>query len=126
MKSKRTFSREYKLAAVKKMVEQGLSYAEVAKDLGIADGLLRNRRKWSFNRAQARSQMIAAVGIGSVYRRAVEGRTVFREAFLRRKDFEAGVDERTGADASFLDLTADGAAARFAVRAAGSDFFALP
>lgn len=45
MKSKRTFSREYKLAAVKKIVEQGQSYAEVAKDLGVSDGLLRNWRK---------------------------------------------------------------------------------
>lgn len=45
MKSKRTFSREYKLAAVKKIVEQGQSYAEVAKDLGVKDGLLRNWRK---------------------------------------------------------------------------------
>ena len=45
MKSKRTFSREYKLAAVKKIVEQGMSYAEVAKDLGIRDNLLRNWRK---------------------------------------------------------------------------------
>ena len=45
MKSKRTFSREYKLAAVKKIVEQGQSYAEVAKDLQVSDGLLRNWRK---------------------------------------------------------------------------------
>ena len=45
MKSKRTFSREYKLAAVKKIAEQGQSYAEVAKDLGVSDGLLRNWRK---------------------------------------------------------------------------------
>jgi transposase len=45
MKSKRTFSREYKLAAVKKIVEQGQSYAEVAKDLGVGDGLLRNWQK---------------------------------------------------------------------------------
>lgn len=45
MKSKRTFSREYKLAAVKKIVQQGQSYSEVAKDLGVGDGLLRNWRK---------------------------------------------------------------------------------
>jgi transposase len=42
MKSKRTFGREYKLAAVKRIVEQGQSYAQVAKDLGVKDGLLRN------------------------------------------------------------------------------------
>ena len=45
MKQKRTFSREYKLAAVKKIVEQGQSYSDVAKDLGIGDNLLRNWQK---------------------------------------------------------------------------------
>jgi transposase len=45
MKSKRTFGREHKLAAVKKIVEQGIPCAEVAKDLGVKDGLLRNWRK---------------------------------------------------------------------------------
>ena len=30
-------SREFKLAAVKKVIEQGLTYAEVARDLGIRD-----------------------------------------------------------------------------------------
>ena len=46
MKNKRrTFSREYKLAAVKKVVEQGLSYSEVARDLGIRDSMLPNWQK---------------------------------------------------------------------------------
>jgi transposase len=45
MKAKRTFSREYKLAAVKKIIEQGMSYADVSKDLGIRDNLLRNWAK---------------------------------------------------------------------------------
>lgn len=36
-KERRKFSREYKLAAVKKVIEQGLSYAEVARDLGVRD-----------------------------------------------------------------------------------------
>jgi len=35
MKERRTFSREYKLASVKKVVEQGLTYVQVARDLGI-------------------------------------------------------------------------------------------
>ncbi|GIW83373.1 MAG: transposase [Gemmatales bacterium] len=42
---RRTFSREYKLAAVRKVIEQGLSYAEVARDLGIRDTLIHNWRK---------------------------------------------------------------------------------
>ena len=42
-RKRRAFSRDYKLAAVKKVVEQGLSCSEVARDLGISDTLL---RKW--------------------------------------------------------------------------------
>jgi transposase len=45
MKERRTFSREYKLAAVKKVVELGLTYAQVARDLGIRDNLLHNWQK---------------------------------------------------------------------------------
>lgn len=45
MKSRRTFSRDYKLAAVKKVVEQGLSFAQVARDLGIRDTLIHNWKK---------------------------------------------------------------------------------
>ncbi len=40
MKDRRKFSREFKLAAVKKVVEQGLPAAEVARDLGIRDSWL--------------------------------------------------------------------------------------
>ena len=42
---RRTFSREFKLAAVKKVVEQGLSGRQVARDLEISDNLIRNWRK---------------------------------------------------------------------------------
>ena len=45
MSNRRVFSREYKLAAVKKVVEQGLSYRQVARDLGIRDNLIHNWRK---------------------------------------------------------------------------------
>ena len=41
MSQKRTFTREFKLAAVKKVVEQGLTFREVAKDLGISDSAIR-------------------------------------------------------------------------------------
>ena len=44
-RTRRTYSRDYKLAAVKKVIEQGLSYAEVARDLGIGDTLIHNWRK---------------------------------------------------------------------------------
>ena len=45
MEKRRVFSRDYKLAAVKKVVEQGLAYSQVARDLGIGDNLLHNWRK---------------------------------------------------------------------------------
>ena len=44
-KKRRTFSRDYKLAAVKKVIEHGLSYCEVARDLGIRDTMIHNWRK---------------------------------------------------------------------------------
>lgn len=44
-RSRRTFARDYKLAAVKKVIEQGLSYTEVARDSGIRDTLIHNWRK---------------------------------------------------------------------------------
>ena len=45
MESRRKFSREFKLAAVKKVLEQGLSYREVARELGILDTYIHNWRK---------------------------------------------------------------------------------
>lgn len=45
MEKRRVFSREYKLAAVEKIVEQGLSYSQVARDLGIGDSMLHNWRR---------------------------------------------------------------------------------
>ena len=45
MQKRRKFSREYKLAAVNKVVLQGLSCCEVARDLGIQDNLIHNWRK---------------------------------------------------------------------------------
>ena len=42
---RRTFSRAYKLAAVKKVVEQGLSFREVARELGIRDTYIHNWKK---------------------------------------------------------------------------------
>lgn len=45
MEKRRTYSREFKLAAVKKVIEQGLSYSQVANDLGVHDSLIRNWKK---------------------------------------------------------------------------------
>lgn len=45
LKERQKFSREYKLAAVKKVIEQGLSYAEVARDLGVRGTRIRYWKK---------------------------------------------------------------------------------
>ena len=45
METRRVFSRDYKLAAVRKVIDQGLAYSQVARDLGIGDNLLHNWRK---------------------------------------------------------------------------------
>tara|TARA_R110002073_G_C9389456_1_gene573637 strand:- start:951 stop:1241 length:291 start_codon:yes stop_codon:yes gene_type:complete len=45
MDKRRTFSREFKLAAIKKVIEQGLSYAAVAKDLRVGENLVRKWKK---------------------------------------------------------------------------------
>ena len=45
MDQRRTFSREFKIAAVKKITEQGMSYAQVARDLQIRDSMIRNWKK---------------------------------------------------------------------------------
>ncbi len=41
MNQRRKFSREFKLAAVKRAIENGLTVAEVARELGIRDSLIR-------------------------------------------------------------------------------------
>ncbi len=45
MNKRRSFSRDYKLAAVRKIVEKGLSVTEVARDLGIRDSLIHNWKR---------------------------------------------------------------------------------
>lgn len=42
---RRTFTRDFKLAAVKKVLEHGLSYRQVARDLGIRDTYIHNWRR---------------------------------------------------------------------------------
>jgi len=44
-KPRRTFTREFKIEAVKLVTEQGRSFAEAAANLGIAESLLRNWKK---------------------------------------------------------------------------------
>ena len=45
MKQRKQYTREFKVAAVKKVVEQGMSVAEVARDLGVGENLLHNWKR---------------------------------------------------------------------------------
>lgn len=45
MDKRRVFSRDFKLAAVRKVVEQGVAYSTVARDLGVSDSLIRKWKK---------------------------------------------------------------------------------
>jgi transposase len=42
---RKTYTREFKLQALRMMTDQGLSVAEVARRLGVRDNLLRNWKK---------------------------------------------------------------------------------
>jgi len=63
MDKRRVFSREFKLAAVKKVVEQGLAYGTVARDLGVSDSLI---RKWKKSFDDEGTTEVNAVGNSSV------------------------------------------------------------
>lgn len=45
MRKRRSLTREFKLAAVKKVLAKGLSFTEVAQELGIRDTLIHNWRR---------------------------------------------------------------------------------
>lgn len=45
MNNRRSFSREFKLAAVNKVIQDGLSVSEVARDLGVRDTLIHNWKR---------------------------------------------------------------------------------
>lgn len=45
MNKRRSFSREFKLAAVNKVMQSGLSVSEVARDLGVRDTMIHNWKR---------------------------------------------------------------------------------
>lgn len=45
LKTRRTFTRDYKLQSVQLVTEKGYSYAEAARQLGITDAQIRNWKK---------------------------------------------------------------------------------
>ena len=59
MAKRRTYSREFKIQAVKMVVEQGLSVSEVAEDLGVHANVL---RKWKNQFAEDAQQAFPGNG----------------------------------------------------------------
>lgn len=59
MAKRRTYSREFKVQAVKMVIEQGLSVREVAQDLGVHPNVL---RKWKNLFAQDADQAFPGNG----------------------------------------------------------------
>ena len=57
MATRRGFSREFKLEAVRMVIEQGLSVAEVARDLDIHANLLRG---WTMTGQMANPRVMSA------------------------------------------------------------------
>lgn len=53
--SRKTYTREFKLQAVRMMTDQGLSVAEVARRLGVTEGALRDWRNAAKARGDAAS-----------------------------------------------------------------------
>lgn len=72
MKSRRSFTREFKLAAVKKVVEKGLTVTEVAKELGINDTLIHNWRRAFKADGSLESQILSSPSVNAELERLRE------------------------------------------------------
>jgi transposase len=66
---KRTFSREFKLAAVKKHIENGLSAREVAEELEIDDNLIYNWKKIFQNDGSLEKQLESSSSVNAELKR---------------------------------------------------------
>ncbi len=69
---RRQFSREFKLAAVKKVLEQGLSYREVARELGIRDTYIHNWKAAFLKDGSLENELSAAVSAEAELKRLRE------------------------------------------------------
>ncbi len=69
MENRRTFTREFKLAAVKKVVEQGLSCRQVARDLGIRDTYIHSWRKSFQEDGTLQSQVVQSSSVEAELKR---------------------------------------------------------
>jgi len=72
MQKRRSFTREFKLAAVKKVLEKGLSFTEVAQELGIRDTLIHNWRRAFEADGSLQSEILNSPSMDSELRRLRE------------------------------------------------------
>ena len=72
MQKRRSFTREFKLAAVKKVLEKGLSFTEVARELGIRDTLIHNWRRAFEADGSLQSEILNSPSMDSELRRLRE------------------------------------------------------
>jgi transposase-like protein len=86
MKKRRTFSREFILAAVTKIVEQGLSATEVARDLGTRSTLLHHwKRLFQVDRALQQETQGSATVEAELKRLREESRQIKMERDILKK-----------------------------------------
>ena len=71
MDQRRTFSREFKLAAVKKVVEQRLSFREVARQLNIRATYIQNWKNAFEADATLQSEWSSPLNLSDLVRRIV-------------------------------------------------------
>ena len=85
-KLRRTFTREFKLAAVKMVTEQGYSYAEAARKLDLRDNLI---RRWKAELSAEGEQAFRGQGVplleGEVTRLRAENKRLTMERDLLKK-----------------------------------------
>jgi transposase len=72
MQKRRSFSRESKLAAVRKVMEKGLTITEVAKELGIRDTLIHNWRRAFQEDGSLQSEIISSPSMNAELERLRE------------------------------------------------------
>ena len=63
MDTRRQFTREFKLAAVKKVIEQGLSYRQVARDLDIRDTYIHSWKKAFERDGTLKAEVTSSAGV---------------------------------------------------------------
>jgi transposase len=86
MSKRRTFSREYKLEAVKKVVEQGLSFAQVARDLQIRDTLIHGWKKAFQNDGTLQNEVTQSTSVEDELKRLrIENRQLKIERDILKK-----------------------------------------